>query len=80
MPDLVEGFSNITENNTNLFAFIQCLAEGVLNIYEMVHCRVSTNKSRLEWRYYLIFKKKVMYLFIDSFLEEFQRYQSIIFY
>ena len=67
MPDLIEGFSNITVNNTSLFVFIQGLAEGVINIYKLVHRRVSTGKSRLEWLYYLIFKKKVMYVFIDGF-------------
>ena len=80
MPDLVESFPNITENNTNLFAFIQGLAEGVINLYEFVHCRVPTGKSRLEWRYCLIFKKKLCTYLEIAFWKGFQRYWSIIFY
>ena len=30
MPDPVEGFTYVTENRTNIFAFVLSLAEGVI--------------------------------------------------
>ena len=30
VPDPVEGFTNITENGTNIFAFVQGLAKNVI--------------------------------------------------
>ena len=71
MPDPVEGFTDITKYNLNVFPFIQGPEESVVNIYELVHCRVPTGKPRLEWRNYLIIKEKFMYMFIDSFSQRF---------
>ena len=45
MPDPVEGFTNTTENRTNLFAFVQGLAKSVIQFYKLIDRWISTGKK-----------------------------------
>ena len=48
MPDPVEGFAGVTENDANFFAFVQGPAKGIVEINKLVNRGVSRNKARLE--------------------------------
>ena len=48
MPDPVECFVDVTENDENFFAFVQGPAKGVVGINKLVNSGVSRNKVRLK--------------------------------
>ena len=48
MPDSVEGFADVTENDANVFAFVQSLVKGVVEINKLVNSGISRNKARLK--------------------------------
>ena len=48
MPDPVECFADVTENDANFFAFVQGPAKGVIEINELVNSGISRNKARLK--------------------------------
>ena len=47
MPDPVEGFADVTENDANFLAFVQGPAKGV-EINKLVNSGISRNKARLK--------------------------------
>ena len=49
MPDPVEGFTDVTKNNPNLFAFVQGPAKGIIEIKKLVYNGIAWDKARLEW-------------------------------
>ena len=48
MPDPVEGFTYVTENSSNLFAFVQGLAKSVRQFYKLIDRWLFSCKSWLE--------------------------------
>ena len=48
MLDPVNGFTNVTDNSANLFAFIQSLTKGIVQLYKRIDWRISSCKSWLE--------------------------------
>ena len=48
MPDPVEGFTNVTENTTNLLVFPQGLAKSAIQFYKLIDRWISSCKSWLE--------------------------------
>ena len=56
MPDPVGGFTYITEDNTNFFAFVQGPAKGIVEVNELVYSWVAGDESRLEGSYYVVLK------------------------
>ena len=50
MTDPVEGFADVTENDSNFFTFVQCPAKGVVEIKTLVNSGISRNKARVKRR------------------------------
>ena len=48
MPDPVEGFADVTQNDANFFAFVQGPAKVVVEINKLVNSGISRNKTRLK--------------------------------
>ena len=48
MPDPVEGFTNITENSTDFFAFVQGLAKGIVQFNKLINWWVPSSETRLK--------------------------------
>ena len=47
MPDPVECFADVTENDANFFAFVQGPAKSVIEINELLNSGLSRNKAGL---------------------------------
>ena len=69
MPDPVEGFADVTENDANFFAFVQGPAKGVVEINKLVNSGISRNKARLKRSDDIVFYQKMMHIFVDNFFK-----------
>ena len=47
MPDPVEGYADVPENDANCFAFVQGPAKGVIEINKLANGGISPNKAGL---------------------------------
>ena len=64
MSGPVKGFTDVTKNNPNLFAFVQGPAKGIIEIKKLVYNGIAWDKARLEWGDYIIFKQKIVHVFM----------------
>ena len=54
MPDSVKGLGYVAENCSYLFTAVYGLTKGVISGEELLGCRVTLYKARLEWSYHLM--------------------------
>ena len=71
VPDSAEGLGYVTETFSYLSTAVYGLTKGVINMKELISCRITLYKARLKWTYHFMWYDIVVKVYVYAAFHDF---------